>query len=753
MSETLIEQSSKYMGKIEITSGGNVGSQLIYEGYNANTLMLGASVGIASNVVMNIFDEMMTDDKINQAMAIVDSNVVNLDHYVECEDSVVRMFLNDALERMDIRRYKSDALKARQKGFALFEEIWEFAGGRWFIAREKFIPQNRVQFETDTMGKLTALLINGADGKESDKFVNTDWFHLFTYPEIDAYSLYNGHSDLITVYRNWYTKKVLTKYRNLGLENFAFPTVICVYDTNVFPEGSPQLDNLQNMVKGIKDDARILISGRRNGTSVEIMPGATLTFLQPNFAGGGFNALQTAIDSENKAITRALGLPDDLGYTDTKNGSWAKAKEESMIFWERVKAIANILERDLQVIVNRLLERNFGAGYPKAKFRFDTVNDKGLTQEKIEILKGLRAAGIKPSTKFVAGYTGIPETDIEFVEVAAQPERPVLIRLSNDNYTRQLTRYEDVVNFARIEKSFNRFDEDYTPGIADAIMEGAQKWIKKVQAGTLDIHSVTIDGFDGTVKSKLKKIFQTAFLDAYFSGKGEALSEVEKKHGGMDALKYGYTGGVETFTSDSPNVGDWVTAWAKDHNIDINKLDKEYMKKLTDPLNSYPFRSVADITEKVSKIFRSAMMGSYADAGADAIVRQIVSEMTAQGLTIDRPDYIRTSVRTSTAMFYNGGRMNMFNDPALSQFVTAYQYSAILDDRTTDFCRLHDGEVIDANDPRLPSITPPCHWQCRSLLVPITRYDEYKADYGTKAGLTAKEAVEYAQPAPGFGGV
>lgn len=757
MPETLIEQNSKHMGVIEVTSGGNVGNGFIYEGYNTNTLTLNANGGIANDTVMNIFDEMMTDDKVNQAISIVDSNVTNLDHYIECEDSSVRMFLNNALEHMDIRRYKSDALKARQKGFSLFEEIWETVGGRWYIAREKYIPPNRVRFETDSIGKLTALLINGNDGKDADKFVNTDWFHLFTYPEIDVYSLYYGRSDLITVYRNWYTKKILTKYRNLGLENFAFPTVICVYDTAMFPEGSPQLSSLQTAINGIKDDARILIAGRRMGTSTEIMPGAMLTFLQPNFAGGGFDALQTAIDSENKAITRALGLPDDLGYTDTTNGSLAKAKEESTIFWERVKSIAAVLENDIQVIINRLLERNYGAVYPKAAFRFDTVSDKGLTQDKVNVLKGLREAGIQPSTKFIAGYTGIPETDIELVEVkaeaAGQPNLLGFSRLSNDKFTRQLTRYESVVNFARIEKTLNRFDDEYTPAIAEAINDGVQKWIKKVQSSTLGIQSVTIDGFDGTAKSKLKKIFQTAFLDAYFSGKGEALSEVEKKQGGMDALDYGFKGQIETFAAESPNVGDWVSQWAKDHNIDVNKLDKEYLKKLTDPMNSYPFRSVADITERVSKIFRSAMMGSYADAGADAIVRQIMSEMEAQGLTIVRPDYIRTSVRTTTGQFYNMGRMNMFNDPALSQYITAYQYSSVIDDRTSEFCLLHDGEIIAANDPRLPSISGVCHFNCRKILVPITRYDDYETDYGTKPGLTAEEAVKYAQPAAGFGGV
>jgi hypothetical protein len=60
--------------------------------------------------------------------------------------------------------------------------------------------------------------------------------------------------------------------------------------------------------------------------------------------------------------------------------------------------------------------------------------------------------------------------------------------------------------------------------------------------------------------------------------------------------------------------------------------------------------------------------------------------------------------------------------------VSAYQYSAILDSVTTDLCAGLHGKIFDAGDQPVP----PLHFNCRSLLVPITKYESYEPD--TKVG-------------------
>jgi SPP1 gp7 family putative phage head morphogenesis protein len=70
----------------------------------------------------------------------------------------------------------------------------------------------------------------------------------------------------------------------------------------------------------------------------------------------------------------------------------------------------------------------------------------------------------------------------------------------------------------------------------------------------------------------------------------------------------------------------------------------------------------------------------------------------------------------------NGGRDKAFKN--YKYRLTGYQYSAILDDRTTETCRYLDGKTIPIDDPQVSELSPPNHWNCRSILVPITATDE-----------------------------
>jgi uncharacterized protein with gpF-like domain len=71
----------------------------------------------------------------------------------------------------------------------------------------------------------------------------------------------------------------------------------------------------------------------------------------------------------------------------------------------------------------------------------------------------------------------------------------------------------------------------------------------------------------------------------------------------------------------------------------------------------------------------------------------------------------------------NEARFAEFTDPALDGFVVAFRYSAILDSRTTEICQeLHDS-VYEADSAVWDQYRPPNHYNCRSLLVPITQLD------------------------------
>ena len=55
--------------------------------------------------------------------------------------------------------------------------------------------------------------------------------------------------------------------------------------------------------------------------------------------------------------------------------------------------------------------------------------------------------------------------------------------------------------------------------------------------------------------------------------------------------------------------------------------------------------------------------------------------------------------------------------------VIGVEFSAVMDDRTTQICASKHGLVMRLNDPRLPEFIPPQHVHCRSMILPVTTYD------------------------------
>jgi SPP1 gp7 family putative phage head morphogenesis protein len=83
------------------------------------------------------------------------------------------------------------------------------------------------------------------------------------------------------------------------------------------------------------------------------------------------------------------------------------------------------------------------------------------------------------------------------------------------------------------------------------------------------------------------------------------------------------------------------------------------------------------------------------------------------------PFRLETIVRTNSTDAYNMGRLIQARDPDLEGFISGMLYSAVLDSRTTEICQFLDGNIIPMDEPALDRLTPPNHFQCRSILVAV----------------------------------
>lgn len=78
-------------------------------------------------------------------------------------------------------------------------------------------------------------------------------------------------------------------------------------------------------------------------------------------------------------------------------------------------------------------------------------------------------------------------------------------------------------------------------------------------------------------------------------------------------------------------------------------------------------------------------------------------------------------IRTETTESLNMGRRAIGD--AAEDFVLGYELSAILDERTTEICVFADGLKVRNDDERSIQLTPPLHFQCRTILIFLTTND------------------------------
>lgn len=81
-------------------------------------------------------------------------------------------------------------------------------------------------------------------------------------------------------------------------------------------------------------------------------------------------------------------------------------------------------------------------------------------------------------------------------------------------------------------------------------------------------------------------------------------------------------------------------------------------------------------------------------------------------------DRARTIVETETTRYYNHTRTNVYDQV---DSVAGYLFVCVRDAATTKWCKSRGGVVFFKGSDLLNKNKPPCHWNCRSELLPLSR--------------------------------
>lgn len=511
-----------------------------------------------------------------------------------------------------------------------------------------------------------------------------------------------GTSDLRTCYNAWFAKRQVIRFYAIFLEKSASP----------IPVGKVHKNTDQDM----RDKILRILKNFQTKTAIVIPKEMEIEFLEAKSSG---EAYSKAINIFNMFIGRSLFVPDLLGLTgsETGGGSFSLGKEQIKIFFMHIIRRRTYLEAIIQKhFIDPICKYNFGEMeyYPRfklkpiddmeavelAKLWLDSVKSKVFkpTEEEINYFRMLckfpegeveipeMVAPIPPGQPMPNNPSGKPpeemdpelETDSEEVDPEEKKTFGKVFNLPKGDYYKKC-------DFKAIEAKLDDYDNSIVKEVQpvlNKIYTDIYDQIKKKRI--LETKDITrVDDIKVKYLKELKTILKASFMGIYKDGQTQAQSELLKANFRQPTTSEEFLQLLEDETYSY--IGDWEYSVTK-------SVKQELVKAIKD---GKPLSSVLDILDDEGKQLSEVSIERYA--------------------------------RTKHTEVMNRGRLEFFESTGV---VAAYQYSAILDDRTSEICRGLHGKIFKAGTEPVP----PTHFNCRSVLVPITKYEEFEVD--THVGKT-----------------
>jgi SPP1 gp7 family putative phage head morphogenesis protein len=278
------------------------------------------------------------------------------------------------------------------------------------------------------------------------------------------------------------------------------------------------------------------------------------------------------------------------------------------------------------------------------------------------------------------------------------------------------------VDFAVIDRNQNLYGERLSSDWSKIVVSGVnmllgdEEALKKLTDN--DPSDIGMIEFSGVTKGRLKKAGAMALRESWALGRRMAESEIRKTGHRRKSKDMAHFANLretaeEYFENNSfrmaSNVSDGVRSLIQQelqNSVKYGKSPQQTRETIWDRLTRKGFAAREDVKEvETDEGVIRALDALWVDDEGEA------------------KHYLDTLARTNLFEAMNEARFGEFQDPALDGFVVALRYSAILDDRTTHICRDLDDHVFKTGNPVWNEMRPPNHYNCRSLLVPITQVD------------------------------
>lgn len=693
----------------------------------------------------------------------------------------------------------------REYGFSVTEKVYgqiqhdgaTFTGINMLLTRDPC----SFRFFVDEHGLLDRIT-QRVNGKPE---IDIDRNRIVHYVHKPKWDLVYGRSELRSAYRAWYLKDITLKLWALHLEKFGSGIPVATLgDEAPTGEGFSRLQSVMNNFKALT--SIILPKGV---TAEVVFPQSTDQYekalqyhdlaiaksqLVPNLLGlshtgqtGAYSQAQTQFEaffwttsSDGKRISECLNeqLFRDLGDQNWGDGEypsfcfkpvsmehakWLLETWKSLLGAKAVQAteederflrdLLEMPERDesTELLVDPMAERKMAIEEEAAKRtlpqpdqRFERIESE-LTDIRARLASPVNVTVHNPAPAQLANPTsGNLPAQADAAGAAVVPHGTL-----RGSTVEQFSRAAQRVAFAVIEKRTDDFATVAVDTLATIVAKATRRALgddanlatltdeDPSDVAALDLHSAD--------RGKLKSAFRDLLVQAWSFGSDTASNELERARG----ERMSFAARRAHFVSLRDNASAYFETqsfrMAGDTSDQTRKLIQQELQSGIKFGKTLPEIRVAIWERLVSKGLTSLKAVKGVEQ-SDAIITAL------EALLIDNLDdvapYLSTLVRTNTFEALNEARFAEFTDPAVSDFVQALEYAAVLDSSTTEICShlgtsgKNGGGVIYRADSEFWSMyRPPNHFNCRSVLIPVTVIDGWDGE---------ESAAPSVEPAVGF---
>ena len=248
------------------------------------------------------------------------------------------------------------------------------------------------------------------------------------------------------------------------------------------------------------------------------------------------------------------------------------------------------------------------------------------------------------------------------------------------------------------------------------LKDTARKWLESLIKQAVSVSASGVLSTDAELPAKFTKQLQRTLREAYAQG-------YWLNHLYVLDIKGVYTGrryrGRVTL-ADTPTDEELRTLLERFISMEsLEDWSEVIPQEAIEWLSQYVPSLAGNLAEAVLEKVRDVLLGSLQD-GTTLQERMKALRESASELSSMTERRIESIARTEITRADTLGRLSSMKS---NEDVIGVEFSAIMDDRTTEICSSRHGLIMRLDDPRLPENTPPLHVRCRSLLISLTVYD------------------------------